>query len=1008
MSIFRTKLLSVLAFIMTVTSATMYAQAPIKVTGHVTDAADGTSLPGVIVYAKDNPATASSVNFDGSYEISTKGDAVLVFTLLGYDDVEVAVESRSVIDVQMHIATSVLNESVVSALGIERQAKSLTYSTQTVKSEELTRARDVNMMNALAGKAAGVTVTQNASGLGGASKVSIRGFRSVNGNNQPLYVVNGVPISNSVGSQLGSLLSGGHDGGDGMSNLNPDDIESISILKGASAAALYGTEAANGVIMITTKKGAAGRTSVTFNSNTTVDQVAYLPEFQSRYGESEGYYSWGGKYTGNLDKQKQVLDFFQTGVSAMNSFSVSTGTDRNQTYISYGNTSAKGVYEGSKFGKHNITFRNVTKAGEKVTLDANFQLIHQDVMNRPRPGGAYSSPLPGIYHVPVGRDVSQYQKEFEVLDPDRNIMSQAWYKALQPHEENPWFLLRNSRQQIKDRLMGGLNVKYDITPWLNIQARGTIDAEANREEVKFYATTNNATTGSQNGLYEYGQNTSAMYYGDVLANFNKKFNDFNVTATVGASATDNQGHGLYSTSYTGKGLSFANIFTVANTVNQNFSQWSNHSQKLGVFATASLGFKDYLFVDLTARNDWSSALAYTESFKKGFFYPSVGATLLLSEMVSLPSWINYSKVRASYANVGNDIPTRITNPTGSVNYNGTINANTTVPFGDLKPEISSSVEIGTEWHFLNDRITLDATWYQTHTTNQLFMLSAPEGSGYQYYYVNAGDIQNTGFEAILGITPVMTNDFIWKSQFNMSSNKNTVVRLHEDIKQFVLTDSGSDAYRMWLTEGGSYGDFYGYKFARDEQGNIIYDENGLPTKSGDYGYVGNATPDFLLGWNNSIDYKNFSLSFLVDCRFGGNAMSLTQADLDFYGLSETSAAARDKGYVELEGKKINDIEGFYRRVGNRDGISEYYTYDATNIRLRELSLGYSLPKRWLDATGFVKDATFSIVGRNLFIFYCAAPYDTDASLSAGAGVQGVDYFSVPATRSIGFNIKLGF
>lgn len=1008
MSIFRTKLLAVLTFFMTVTSATIYAQSPIKVTGHVTDAADGTHLPGVVVYAKDNPATASSVNFDGSYEITTKGDAVLVFTLLGYDDVEVAVASRSVIDVQMHIATSVLNESVVSALGIERQAKSLTYSTQTVKSEELTRARDVNMMNALAGKAAGVTVTQNASGLGGASKVSIRGFRSVNGNNQPLYVVNGVPINNSLGNQLGSLLSGGHDGGDGMSNLNPDDIESISILKGASAAALYGTEAANGVILITTKKGSAGHTSVSFNSNTTVDQVAYLPEFQSRYGESDGYYSWGGKYTGNLNKKQQVLDFFQTGVSTMNSFSVSTGNDRNQTYISYGNTTAKGIYEGSKFGKHNITFRNITNIGEKITLDANVQFIHQDVMNRPRPGGAYSSPLPGIYHVPVGRDVSQYKTEFEVFDPDRNLMSQTWYKALQPHEENPWFLLRNSRQQIKDRIMGGISLKYDVTTWFNIQARGNVDADINREEVKFYATTNNATAGSKNGLYEYGQNTSAMYYGDILANFNKKFNDINLTATVGSSITDNQGHGLYSTSYSGNGLSFANIFTVANTVNQNFSQWDNHSQKIGVFATASIGFKDYLFVDITARNDWSSALAYTNSFKKGFFYPSVGATLLLSEMVSLPSWINYSKIRASYANVGNDIPTRITNPTGSVKYNGTINANTTTPFGDLKPEISSSVELGTEWHFLNDRITIDATWYQTHTTNQLFMLSAPEGSGYQYYYVNAGDIQNTGFEAILGITPIMTSDFIWKSQFNMSSNKNMVVRLHDDIKQFVLTDSGSDAYRMWLTEGGSYGDFYGYKFARDEQGNIIYDENGLPTKSGDYGYVGNATPDFLLGWNNSIDYKNFSLSFLVDCRFGGNAMSLTQADLDFYGLSETSAAARDLGYVELEGKKIQDIEGFYRRVGNRDGISEYYTYDATNIRLRELSLGYSLPKKWLNATGIIKDATIALVGRNLCLFYCAAPYDTDASLSAGAGVQGVDYFSVPATRSFGFNIKLGF
>ena len=984
------------------------AQNSQTVSGYVTDQEDGSSLVGVFVSLKGNNRVATVTADDGSYSLNVPSNGTLVFSLMGYDEAEVPVNGRTRVDVSLNISASLLNEVVVSALGIQRQAKSLTYSTQSVSSEDITRARDVNMMNALAGKAAGVTVTANSSGLGGATKVSIRGFRSANGNNQPLYVVDGVPIRNELGSQLNSLLSGGHDGGDGMSNLNPDDIASINVLKGASASALYGTEAANGVIMITTKKGAAGVTRVDFTSTTTFDQVAYLPELQNRYGESTGYYSWGDKVSNAWDKVGFVRDFFQTGFNELNTVSVSTGNDKNQTYISYGNTTSRGIYPNSAFGKHNITFRNSARLWNAVTLDASFQYIYQDVRNRPRSGGAYTSPLPGLYNIPVGHDISAYATEFETFDPDRNLMSQNWYKSIEPAEQNPWWVVnRTSRQNVRNRIIASLSAKWDITDWFNLQARTSLDANADREEVKMYATTDVSLAGNKNGLYEYGQSTGSMHYTDVLANFNKQFGDFTVTASLGGSLTDSRSHGLYSSSYN-SGLSYANIFTLPNTRTQDVSQSAYRTQNMALFATANFGFKDFLFVDVTARNDWSSALSYTPSFKKGFFYPSVGATLLLSEMLTLPSWINYGKIRASFANVGNDLPTRITNPTGKVNYNGTVTPVGTAPFGELKPEISKSFEVGTEWQFFNDRVSVDFTWYKTNTTNQLFTLRAPEGSGYNYYYINAGNIQNSGIEASVSITPVMTRDFIWKSQFNMSKNNNKILTLHEDITQFVLTDSGSDAYRMWLTEGGSYGDFYGYVFARDASGKVILDETGLPTKADGFSYIGNATPDFLLGWNNTIDYKNFSLGFLVDCRFGGDALSLTQAMLDINGVSEASAAARDLGYVDFEGTQIRDVNSFYRRVGGRDGISEYYVYDATNIRLRELSFGYSLPQRVLAGSKFVKRASLSFVARNLLVFYCPAPYDTDASMSAGSGSQGVDFYGVPGTRSFGFNLKLGF
>jgi len=431
-------------------------------------------------------------------------------------------------------------------------------------------------------------------------------------------------------------------------------------------------------------------------------------------------------------------------------------------------------------------------------------------------------------------------------------------------------------------------------------------------------------------------------------------------------------------------------------------------QMQSLFGTAQVGFKDYLFLDVTGRNDWSSTLAYTNSMSSGFFYPSVGLTAVLSDMIEMPEWVNLGKVRGAWSKVGNDLPMYISNPLNVQGVDGNVVINSTAPFDDLKPELTSSIELGTEWNLFNNRVKFDFTYYRTNTKNQLFTLDAPAGSGYSFYYVNAGEIQNEGIEIMLGLTPIAKNDFYWKSSFNFALNRNKVIELHPDLPFFSFGDPGNANYWMRMDEGGSYGDIYGVKFERDDSGKIITDDEGLPVAGSDYEKIANINPDFNLGWNNTINYKNLTFSFLIDSRFGGDVVSMTQADLDQYGVTKVTGDARDAGFVEVDGQKFTDVEGFYSSIGGRQGITEHYVYDATNIRLREMTIGFNLPQSMLEKTKLFKGATISAVGRNLFFFYNSAPFDPDALYSTGNNLQGVDIFGMPATRSLGFNVKLNF
>ncbi len=991
-------------------------QGNVKVKGVVTDEQQLPFVGANVQIAE----TADGVitDLEGRFTITVPVGSVLKISFLGYITQTIRIEGGGELRIILSEDVQQLDHVVVTALGLRRQESSLTYSMKEVSGEELTRVKDPNMINALTGKVSGLQVNKASSGLGASAKVLLRGIRSVAGNNQPLYVVDGIPISNASNEQAytavgGTADAGNRDGGDGISNLNSEDVESVSVLKGAPAAALYGSQAANGVILITTKKGRADVRKITFSTNLTFDQVMCLPEFQNTYGVSDGVNSWGEK--GELPAYDNVSDFFRTSVTSMNNISVSAGNENYQTYFSYGNTIASGLTENNRMRKHNLNFRETaTLFNGRLKLDANITLFRQQIDNRNPPGGFYMNPLVGLYRFPRGMDISTYKNNFEVWDESRNLNVQNWHSETKDFEQNPyWVLNRIQSKDTRQRTLASVAMEWKVTNWLKLQARGSVDDIADKIRQKFYASTAPALSGN-NGRYIEMDYAESMYYGDIMGTAEKKWGRLQLNATMGASITDKTVNSLRYDSKTAS-LTYANVFNIANiAMNESAyisQQIDAQRQFQSVFATAQLGWNEQVYLDLTARNDWSSTLAYTSSENIGYFYPSVSASWLMHSTWKLPEWISFSKMRAAWSKVGNDVPLFITHPAAHIGAGGKIEA-VDAEARDLKPEMTSSIELGTEWKFLDNRISFHLTWYKTNTRNQFFKIKTKTGAKTAYQYVNAGNIQNQGWEASLSGYPVMRHDWTWRSEFNFSRNVNKVLELHDELLTFTYGPQGfSSSYAMTLVKGGSFGDIYGKAFQRDADGKIVYNAGGLPVVIGEGNLikVGNINPAFTLSWGNTVTYKEWALSFLIDSRFGGDVLSQTLADMDLYGVTKATAAARDAGYVELEGHKIEDVMNFYRKaVGGRAGATEYYMYDATNIRMRELSLGYTLPRKWVDATRVFRGVQLSFVGRNLFFIYKKAPFDPELVLSTGSDNQGIEVYGMPTTRSLGFSLKCDF
>ena len=985
-----------------------FSQSQITVTGKVTDN-DGHPLPGATVKVKGTKVGAST-NSSGDYSIRCNANQILVISFIGYEKQEVVASNRTKVNVSLTETSESLGNVVVTALGIQQKSSKLTYATQTVSGDELTKVPETNLMNSLSGKVSGITIYRNASGVGGSVKVLLRGNKSIQGNNQPLYVIDGVPMFNFLNESINQSFSS-MDGGDGISNLNPDDIENISVLKGASAAALYGSQAANGVIMITTKKGKAGISKVDFSSGFTLDRAAYEPKLQNSYGETApgSEESWGNQISNAKDN---IKDFFQTGKTWINSVSFSTGTDKIQTYLSYANTSANGILQNNTMSKNNI---NIRQTGhffkDKLSIGGNVNFINQVINNSPV-SGIQLSTLYGLYGFPRDLDFSQY-KNYQIFDSVRQVYTQNW-PFISANNENPyWITNRALYANKRNRAILNITAKYDINSWLNLQLRGNVDKINDVNTIKYYVGTA-AAYGGVNGGYHVLDMTNTMYYGDALLNFTKTYGRLNVNGLLGTSITDSRVNGEDAASTL---LFIPNVFTIQNMNPASGAYASSvseqHQQLQAVFGSIGLSYNDWLNLDITGRNDWSSNLSYTPN--GSYFYPSYGLGLLLHKLIKLPEIISYAKLRGSYAIVGNTVPLYVTNPQNYINGQGNVIFNNTAPFTDLKPEKSKSIELGTDIRFLDDRFNLNFTYYKTNSINQFFPVLVPPGTGYSTRFINGGNIQNSGIEATIGYTLLAERGLNWTSSINLSANKNVVKQLSPGIDQYLITNDINGYYSI-LKVGGSYGDIYGKVLQKDSTGRLVIGPDGKPViQSGNPSFLGNSNPKFQLGWNNTLNYKNFSLDFLVDGHFGGKVMSITQEVLDELGVSKGSGDARTNGGVKVNGVMVNtetpvttvDASDWYHTTGGVSGVVGEYMYDATVVRLRQLSFGYSLPKTMLK-NSFVKGLRLSLIGRNLIYFYKKAPFDPEATFSSGNGYSGVDVFGLPATRSYGFNLNVTF
>lgn len=965
-------------------------------------------------------------DIDGKFSLKTSVGSVLTVSYIGYKTQDIKVQEGGSLNIKLEPESKQLNEVVVTALGIKRSQKALSYNVQQVTSDELIRNKDANFINSLAGKVAGVNINTSSAGVGGASKVVMRGAKAIEQSSNALYVIDGVPMFN-LGQEGGKgFESSGTT--EAIADINPEDIESMSVLTGAAAAALYGSRAANGAIVITTKKGKVGHTEVTFSQNTEFLSAFRLPEFQNRYGTGSQLSSvevadksWGKRLNEvNSYGYDPKSDYLKTGVVTTETVTLSTGSEKNQTYLSASAVNSAGIVPNNKYNRYNFTFRNTTSfLQDRMTLDVGASYIKQNDLNMVNQG-SYSNPLVEAYLFPRGDDW-QTIKMYERYNTQRKIYTQYWPQGLNEFTgQNPyWINYRNLRTNFKDRYMLNAGLTYKILDWLNVAARIRVDNSANKYERKLYASSNTTLTeGSGNGFYAISKTDDKQTYGDLMVNINKSFeNTLSLQANVGASLSDIQQDVLSNSGPLRNDL-FANKFTVFQLDDSKAARFQSgyHDQVKSLFASVELGYKGAYYLTLTGRNDWPSQLAGPNSTQSSFFYPSVGTSFVLSEIFHLPKQIDYLKARASYASVGLPFPRFLANPTfewdtalrqwkSKANY----------PLYNLKPENTTSWEVGLTARFLK-HFNLDVTLYHTTTYNQTFNPQISVSSAYSTLYVQTGSVSNKGIELSLGYKNKW-GDFGWASNYTFSANRN---KINELVRNYVHPETGTVINKdrldvgghgqahFILKEGGTLGDLYSLSdIKRDSQGRVYIDNEGKVYTDNNVGDIklGSVFPKCNMAWRNDFSWKGLNVGLMFSARFGGIVYSATQATLDTYGVSETTAQARDLGYVEVNGGDHINPETWYTTIGSKNGVPQYYTYSATNIRLQEASIGYTIKKNKLWNVG---DITLSLVGRNLLMLYCKAPFDPEATASTGNYYQGIDYFMTPSTRSIGFNVKVKF
>lgn len=1019
------------------------SQQDTKITGTVEDEFGPVAGASVVIKGTTN---GTMTDMDGHFTLEgvKKGDIIQI-SFIGFATQDIPYTGQTALNVKLEEDAQKLDEVVVTALGMKRDKKALGYAMQELKGDELLSSREPNLANSLSGKVSGLQIVRSSNGVGGSSKIVLRGNNSLTGSNQPLIVVDGTPMDNFTGGVDDVWGNSGADMGNGLSDINPEDIESMTVLKGASAAALYGSRAGNGVILITTKSGKKNEgLGITVNAGITTESIFLKPDMQNSFGQgSVGAYdnqsrlSWGPKAEGQtvtdwmgrqvpLRTYDNIDAFFNTGTSFNEGISFQQNIKGTSVFSSINRSDDAGITPESKLNKTNITLRATTflDEAEKWKVDAKVNYINLNAHNRPIQGVNPSNAFNTIYNLPRSLNVADFKNS---VDEDGNMI---WWDASKNPQENPYWVTKyRQNNDTRNRLLGNIALKYAPTNWFNIELRGGTDYYTTTKNEKVYAGGN--TTPS--GLYSEGSETFYENNYSFLATANKD----NLIDRLGGFVTF--GGNLMIQRRTKMNASAGellvpNLFSLNNGINKPTVTSELIRRKMNsLYGSLQLNWDGYLFLDITARNDWSSTMSKAN---RSYFYPSVSLSGVISDMVpklggQMPEWFTFAKVRASYAEVGNDLdPYQLYN---NFTVGKDENGNTTAAPGNVlydssvRSELIKSWEAGFDIRFFNNRLGLDAAWYKTNATRQLLNLPMDPFSGYSSRKVNAGNIQNEGVEISLnGLILDNPKGLSWNSTAQFSLNRNKIIDLYPGVTLYDIKTL--DAIQIVAVQGSYYGDIYGQTFQRVEDkndpnyGKIIVGEDGLPLITTGKSKVGNQSPDWMLGWTNSFSYKGFNLSFLVDFRIGGDLYSATASNLYTRGnaagtvvngerqdfIVPNSVVQTPNGYTE--NKVPVTHQNYWERIGSTGnyGLPEMYTYDATNIRLRNITLRYDFNKAMLKNTPFQRLRLSATCNNVWMIHYNLPGIDPESVSATNTNATGFENGAAPTSRSFTFNVTVGF
>ena len=1008
-------------------------QQEIPIKGTVTDQ-KGLPLPGVSVKLKGS-SIATTTTSDGRYSLLLPdGSGTLIFTFMGYLVQEIAVAGRAVADVAMKEQSQELTEVVVTALGIKRDKKSLAYAVSEISGSEFTQARENNVANALTGKVAGVNATGLSTGPGGSSRVIIRGNGSLNGSNQPLYVINGMPMDNSTPggsatSNGGSDGTGNVDRGDGISGINPDDIESISVLKGGTAAALYGARAANGVILITTKKGRAQKgVGIDFNSTFNVDRVIVSPDWQYEYGQgtdgtkpvtqsqalASGRRSFGARIDGSsfiaadglshtyAAVKDNVKDFYKTGTSFTNTLAFTGGND-NLTYrFSGSNLSSNSILPNSTYNRKTANLSLNGKVGSRVSFEALAQYNVENARNRPTAGDALGNPNWTPLLVANTTDVDWLKPGFnaggnEIPWNDASIAT------------NGYFVVNKFRQKdTKNRFIGQAGLTFQLVK--NLTAKATVSRDFYNYDYEYILPS--GTLYTPNGQYAALKADNAETNGLLTLNYSGKITD---DFTLNALAGGNQQRSVYNLlSTTGRNFTIPYFYSTTNLSTIASVPTNNRTAINSLFASADLGFRSYLFLTLTGRQDWFSTLSPENNH---LFYPSIGGSFVLSDAFALPKVISFAKIRASWAQVGGGAPDPYQINLGYTSQPSSGQpiqnvTSTTISNRNLQPYTSTTTEAGIEAKLLNNRLGVDLTFYNRKTTNDIVYTAISGTTGFNNVILNVGELDNRGVEALFTGTPAKTKNFSWNVSYNVSYNKNTVQKLSEGLNQIQMASSVNSYAFINNIVGQSYGSIVGTRMQKDASGNTVFNATtGLPVTTG-LEVLGKGVAPWTMGISNDFRFKDFTLSILVDGKFGNKIFSLMDVYATRLGLNKMTLPGRDGGLtvtgVTQSGApytRFIPVSGLQSYYDNYKSYTDLFVYNAGFVKLRQIILSYALPVKKIAA---VQSAAISLVARNLLTIYKQTDnFDPEQSFTNSSS-QGFESIGLPRTRTIGLNLMVKF